>query len=145
MPENKDWENTDWTTVYFNRREKYFLVMVEARKGYGRVEIGEFAKIPDSEFEKAVAQVVSKSLDSFQSNSPNSTFRMSPEEYKTFRKQHLGVGVQRRRPSGELTIMPLHRRQGGFVGTRTEQILLSGNEYAAKVASSLREAFNIAT
>ena len=137
--------NADHATLYFNRREDYFLVVVEAKKGYGRTEVGEPVKIAGGEFENRICQVVSQALDSFHSNSPEDQIRRQPGEYQTFRKKHLSVGVQRQRSSGELRIMPLHRLQGGYVGSLSEAIVVSAQEVPTKIAAAIREAFNVAT
>lgn len=138
-------ENTDQATLYFNRRENYFLVAAEPKKGYGRTEVGEPFKITGDEFERRIGQVLSQVLDSFNSNSPEDQTRRQPGEYQAFRKRHQSVGVERQRSSGELRVMPLHRLQGGYVGSRAEEVVLSAGEVPTRIAAVIREAFNIAT
>ncbi len=138
-------ENRDLATLYFNRREDYFLVVAEAKIGYGRTEVGQAVKITGDEFEKKIGQILSQALDSFHSNSPNDQLRRLPGEYQAFRKKHLSIGVERQHSSGELRIMPRHRIQGGYAGKRADEIVLSAQEVLTNLPTAIRKAFDIAT
>jgi hypothetical protein len=138
-------EDRDVATLYFNRREDYFLVAAEAKQGYGRTEVGEPVKITGDQFEKRIGEILSQALDSFQGNSPSDQLRRQPGEYQAFRRKHLSISVERQRSSGELRIMPCHRIQGGYAGKRTEEIVLSAQEVPMKLPTVIRKAFDIAT
>jgi hypothetical protein len=138
-------ENTDQAALYFNRRENYFLVIAEAKQGYGSTQVGEPFKVAGLEFDARIGQLLSQVLDSFHNNSSNDSIPKSPEEYRAFRKKHLGLSIKRNRTSGEVQVMPLHKLQGGYVGALKEAIVISAQDVPTKIAAVLREAFEIAT
>ena len=140
-------QQTDSAKLYFNIREKSFLVVAQTRQDSGmREEIGEPIRITDVAFDSRISDVLLDFLDSSRRTAHLSgkTRRYSDAEYSLFRKSHLAVSIERR-PSGDLIIIPLHHSKGGFSGGYEEQIIVSKDDVPAKIPSALREAFILAT
>ncbi|MGA8224328.1 MAG: hypothetical protein WB780_21965 [Candidatus Acidiferrales bacterium] len=137
----------DHAKIYFNVREHVFLLVALGKWGrFGLKEIGTPTRIPDGEFEYQIGRLLVEHLDSFEGNvsSRENTRRFSDSEYRVFRKQHIGVSVERP-PSGEIILHPLHHLQGGYVANRGEQVVVRKEDIPDKVPEALREAFRLAT
>lgn len=134
-------KDTDRAVAYFNPRENYFLLVAEAPRGYGSVEINKTIKISDAEFDSAIASELLTILASFQHNAASNVLVRSGKDYQLFRKKHLSVGIERQKSSGDVRLWPRHRIQGGFGGRNAEQIVLSVKEYPTSIAQRLRDAF----
>jgi hypothetical protein len=140
-------QKTDSAKVYFNIREKVFLVAAQGILKSGmRGEIGDRIQISDAELESRIADALLRALDSFKTNmhADEKAHRSSDEEYRVFRKKHIGVTVERR-PSGELIFIPLHHSKGGYSGSYAEQVIVAPSDIPTKIPSALREAFSLAT
>jgi hypothetical protein len=59
------YEQTDFASVYFNPRERIFLVVETARRGHAQGEVGEPIEISEAEFETRIAAELLKALDSY--------------------------------------------------------------------------------
>ena len=142
-----DRERTDSAKVYFNTREKVFLVVAQAIQKSGmRAEIGDPIRINDSELESRIGDVLIRALNSFKTNiySDDKGRRYSDEQYRAFRKEHLGVTVERS-PSGDVIIVPLHHSKGGYSGSYEEKIVVGKADIPTKIPAALRQAFGLAT
>lgn len=135
----------DSAKAYFNTGKRVFLLIAEAKQGYGRVEIGKPIEIPEAELEASV-EVIIKLLDGFKSNvySAEKAVRYSKEEYRIFRRKHLSINIGRY-ASGELVIKPLHREDSGYVGREGEGIVIPKDDVRKRLASALRQAVKIAS
>src|SRR5262245_24227431 len=138
-------ETVAWASVYKNVKSKELLVIAKVVGATGRAEIGEPIRVSDAEVESAIANILLRTLDSFQTNvySLEATRPKTEEEYQTFRKHHLRVSVERR-SSGDIILLPLHRIKGGYAGKYAEQVVVSKEEVPDKIASALQEAFSLA-
>jgi hypothetical protein len=138
---------TDWTKLYFSPKEKYFLAVAEAKDGLSKSEIGEPVVVLDSEFDSKIATVLTRFLDSFQSNVYSMEVARrggTQEENRAFVKKHLAVSIERI-GSGALVIRPLHHKGSGYVALSGEQILVPRDQMPYGIPGALREAFAVAT
>jgi hypothetical protein len=137
---------TDWTKLYFNPKEKSFLVVEEAKSGSTKSEIGEPVVVPDTEFDSRIAEILIGFLDSFQSNAYSIEIarRGTQQENRAFVRKHLAVSVERTN-AGDLIIRPLHHKGSGYVAMSGEQIVVSRSESLSRIPAALREAFDLAS
>lgn len=143
----EEYEKRDFVQVYFNTREKVFLVVAEARRGLARGEIGQPTIVTDAEIDLRIGGLLVQHLDSFSTNVWSQEIARrcaTPQEDRAFIKGHLSVEVERR-PPGDLIMKPLHHERGGYTGKVSEQIVVPSKDVPGKVVSALRKAFSIAT
>lgn len=137
---------TDWAMLYRDPRQRHFLVVAEAKRGFAKSEIGQPVVLNDPEFDLRVTETLTQFLDSFQSNvyEPERARGGSPEENSTFIKNHLAVSVERL-DSGDLILRPYHHKSGGYVAVAGEHIAVQRDQLSQRLAVAIREAFDLAT
>ena len=141
----KDRKN-DFAVLYYNPKQRRFLIVSVAQDGLARVEIGLPKELSDSAFDSEIKTILFGALDLCQRNvySPGQARGGTREENRRFVREHLSVHIERL-PSGDLIIKPLRHERGGYVGKATDHIVIEQKAIDADLSIALRQAFKIAT
>lgn len=141
-----DFRKNDCTVLYYNPKERKFLIAGLAQDGLALVEIGSLTEITDAAFDRDVSDTLFRHLDAFRKNVYDALTarRGSRETNRVFVREHLSLQVERL-PSGDLVIKPLHHERGGYVGKSGEHIILRKENVRVELASALRRAFDMAS
>jgi hypothetical protein len=135
-----------FTSVYHNTRTGHYSVQPYVMGPVSWTEFGDPALIAPQDFTSKIAEAVLSALAKFGEGQfdRSRAIRRSAAEHRRFQKEHLGVSV-RRTEGGDLSLHPLHREQGGMVGSQNDVIRVPPQDIPEKLAEAIAEAFKRAT